>query len=84
MGGTCQQNWTRPGCVNGINDEHTVEVGRLSQYIVGISNVLVDLCMLPVQDVPQLLKLGWEVLSTVDLILKCMQEAVASGTSPWD
>jgi hypothetical protein len=49
-----------------------------------ISNALVDLGMLPIQDIPQLPKLVWEVLSAVGLILEHQQEALASDTSPWD
>jgi hypothetical protein len=40
--------------------------------------------MLPVQDIPQLLKIAREVLPVVDLILKRLREVVASSIGPWD
>jgi hypothetical protein len=58
--------------------------GRLSQLVMGISNALVDLGMLPVQDIPELPKSAWEVLTVAGLILECLQEAQASGTDPWN
>jgi hypothetical protein len=51
---------------------------------VWISNVLVDLGLLPIQDIPQLLKSDREVFHVVDLILKHLQEALAFGVGPWD
>jgi hypothetical protein len=51
---------------------------------MGISNTLIDLGMLPVQDIPQLPKLAREVLLVADLILKRLQEALASGAIPLD
>jgi hypothetical protein len=61
--------WVRPAaepeetrmCVDGIKGERTAEAEQLSQLVVGISNALVDLGMLPVQDIPQLLKSVCEV-----------------------
>jgi hypothetical protein len=49
-----------------------------------ISNALVDLGMLPVQDIPQLSKLVREVLPVAGLILESLQEALASSASSWD
>jgi hypothetical protein len=49
-----------------------------------ISIFLVDLGMLPIQDIPQFLKSTREVLPTVDLVLKRLQEALASNTGSWD
>jgi hypothetical protein len=49
-----------------------------------ISNILVDLGLLPIQDIPQLPKSTRELLSVVDLILKRLQEALASGAGSWD
>jgi hypothetical protein len=51
---------------------------------MGISDVLVNLGMLPVHDIPQLSKSTREVLLTYDLVLKHLQEALASGDGPWD
>jgi hypothetical protein len=36
----------------GVVDECTVEAGKLSMLVVGISNALVDLWMLPIWDIP--------------------------------
>jgi hypothetical protein len=57
---------------------------RLSHRVVGISNALADLGMLPIQDIPQLPKSAWEVLSVADLILKQLQEVLAFDASLWD
>jgi hypothetical protein len=70
--------------VDGITDRHATEAMLLSQRIVGISNALANLGMLPIQDIPQLAMLAWVVLSPANLVLKRLQEAVASGASPWD
>jgi hypothetical protein len=51
---------------------------------MGISDALVDLGMLLVQAIPQLPKSAREVLSAADLVLKCLQEALASDVSSWD
>jgi hypothetical protein len=51
---------------------------------MGISDALVDLGMLLVQAIPQLPKSAGEVLSAADLVLKCLQEALASDVSSWD
>jgi hypothetical protein len=47
------------------------------------SDVLVDLGILPIQDICQLLKSAWEVMLVVDLILQCLQEALTSGAGLW-
>jgi hypothetical protein len=62
-------------CVDGINGEHAAEAERLSQLVMGISNALVDLGMLPVQDIPQLPKSAREVLMAARLILELLREA---------
>jgi hypothetical protein len=49
-----------------------------------ISNILVDLGLLPIQDIPQLPKSTREVLPAASLILECLQEALAFSTGPWD
>jgi hypothetical protein len=46
----------------GFEDECDVEVGELSRSVKEISNALVDLGMLPIQDIPQLLITAEEVL----------------------
>jgi hypothetical protein len=67
--------------VDRIDNEHAVEVKQLSQWVVRISNIMFDLGLLPIQDIPQLLKSAQEVLLVVD-ILKRLQEVLASGASP--
>jgi hypothetical protein len=51
---------------------------------VRIFGILVDLGMLPVQNIPQLLKSAREVLPAFDLILQRLQEELAFGAGPWD
>jgi hypothetical protein len=67
-----------------IDSEHATEAERLSWHVMQISGVLVDLGMMPVQDIPQLSKWAREVLLAGDLILKHLQETLASSTSLWD
>jgi hypothetical protein len=67
-----------------INDERAAEARQLSQLVVKISDVLVDLGMLPIQDIPQLLKSTPEVLPAANLILKLLQEVLDSDAVPWD
>jgi hypothetical protein len=69
---------------DGITDERATEAMQLSQRVMGISSALVDLGMLPIQDIAQLLKLAQEVLSVADLVLKHLQEALASCVGPQD
>jgi hypothetical protein len=39
--------------------------------------------MLPIQNIPQLSKIAQVVLLAADLLLKCLQEALASGATRW-
>jgi hypothetical protein len=71
-------------CVDGIEGERAIDAGQLSQLAVEISNALADLGMLPVQNIPQLLKSAQEVLTTTGLLLERLWEAQTSGASPWD
>jgi hypothetical protein len=70
--------------VAGFVDERTAEAGKLSTLVVGITNALVDLGMLPIQDIPQLLKMSQEILAVTSLILKHLREEHASDVDPWD
>jgi hypothetical protein len=65
---------------DGITDERTTEARQLSQHIMGISNVLVDLGMLPVQDIPQLPKSSREVLPAAVLVLMRWPPRPVCGT----
>jgi RecA/RadA recombinase len=42
-------------CMDRINGERAAEVEQLSRWFVRSSDVLIDLGMLPIQDIPQLL-----------------------------
>jgi hypothetical protein len=70
--------------VDGIISRRATEAGRLSQLVVGISNALVDLGMLPIQDIAQLPESAQEVLTAAGLILDCLREEKASAANPWD
>jgi hypothetical protein len=54
--------------VHRIDGERVAEAEQLSQQVMRISNVLVDLDLLPIQDIPQLSKSAQEVLPVVDII----------------
>jgi hypothetical protein len=70
--------------VDRINVERATEAERLLQRVMRIFNVLVDLGMLPIQDIPQLPESVQKVLPMADLVLKRLQEALASGAGPLD
>jgi hypothetical protein len=71
-------------CVARIDGERAAKAEQLSQWFMRISNILIDLGLLPVQDIPQLTKSAREVLPAVDLVLKRLQEALASDADTWD
>jgi hypothetical protein len=70
--------------VAGVEDECTIEIGKLSMLVAGIPNARVDLKMLPIWDIPQLPMMAQEVLEVAGLILEHLREEDASGASPWD
>jgi hypothetical protein len=49
-----------------------------------VASIQIELGFLPIQDITQLPKTVQVVLPAVTLILKCLQEALDSGTDPWD
>jgi hypothetical protein len=51
---------------------------------MGISSTLVDLGMLPIEDIPQLPKSTQEVLTAAGLILEQQREVQAFRAGPWD
>jgi hypothetical protein len=57
-------------CVARVEYERATKAGKLSTLVVGISNALVDLRMLPIEEIPQLLKIVHEVLVAAGLILE--------------
>jgi hypothetical protein len=52
-----------------VEDEHATEAGEPSALVVEASNALVDLRMLPIQDIPHLPKMAQKVLKAVGVIL---------------
>jgi hypothetical protein len=58
--------------VGEVEDERSVAASELSRLVMEISNALVDLGMLPMRDIPQLLKTAQEVLAVASLILECL------------
>jgi hypothetical protein len=52
--------------------------------VTEISDALVDLEMLPIQDIPQQPKSAQEVLMVASLLLELPREPHASSTVPWD
>jgi hypothetical protein len=71
-------------CMDRVEDECVTEAEKLSMLVVGISNALIDLKMLPIRDIPQILKSVLEVLIAVGLILERLREEHASGAGPWE
>jgi hypothetical protein len=68
-----------------MNDvEHVAEPNQLRRQVMRISSVLVDLGMLPVQDIRKLLKSAQEVMPVFDHVLKQIQKVLASGAGLWD
>jgi hypothetical protein len=53
-----------------IEDEHATKARKLSTLVMGISNALVHLGMVPIYDIPQLTKMAEVVLVAADLILE--------------
>jgi hypothetical protein len=69
-------------CMAMVVDEHAINAGELLQLVLEISNVLVNLGMLPIQHIPQLPKMAQEVMVAASLILECLREEHASGAGP--
>jgi hypothetical protein len=59
-------------CVDGVKDERAAEAKKLLTLVMGISNLLVDLELLPIRYIPQLSKTVQEVLAVAGLILERM------------
>jgi hypothetical protein len=57
---------------------------KLSTLVVGISNALVDIRMLPTQDILKLPKTVQEIFAATGLILEHLREGHTYGTGPWD
>jgi hypothetical protein len=65
-----------------IIDDHAAEAERLSRQVAQVADILIDLGLLPIEDIPHLLKIAQEVLPVVALILKRLQEARDPGAGP--
>jgi hypothetical protein len=74
-------------CVAGVEDERTAEAGELAVLVVATSNALVDLRMLPIQEVPQLPNTAQEVLKAVvsswSTCERCAPPTLVPGTRRW-
>jgi hypothetical protein len=57
---------------------------KLSTLVVEISNALVDIRMLPTQDILKLPKTVQEIFAATGLILEHLREGHTYGTGPWD
>jgi hypothetical protein len=53
-----------------VKDECAIEVRELSQLVMGILDVLVDLGMFPIRDIPRHPKMAQGVLAVASLILE--------------
>jgi hypothetical protein len=65
-----------------VEDECAAEARKMSMLVMGISSALVDLEVLPIQNISQLLKMAQEVLVEPGLVLECLREEHASDASP--
>jgi hypothetical protein len=70
--------------VNRMVYDRNTEAEQLSRQVVQVANILVDLGLLPIEDIPQLLNTTQWVLLAVAHILKSFQEALDSITGPWN
>jgi hypothetical protein len=70
--------------VDGIDDDRVVEAGQLSRQLMRVASVLIDLGLLPIEQITQLSKANQDVLLVVAFVLKRLQEALNSGTGLWD
>jgi hypothetical protein len=78
MGMTCRWSWMTPThrCT-GLLMIKPLKLG-------GCRGVLIDMGLIPIEDIPQLPKTAQDALSVAALVLKCLQEALDSSVSPWD
>jgi hypothetical protein len=65
-----------------IIDDQAAEAERLSRQVAQVADILIDLGLLPIEDIPHLPKIAQEVLPVVALILKRLQEARDPGAGP--
>jgi hypothetical protein len=65
-----------------VEDERTTEAREVSMLVMEASNALVDLRMLPIQDIPKLSKTAHGVMAAASLILECIREGHAFDAVP--
>jgi hypothetical protein len=70
--------------VRGIALDRVTEVGRLSRGLIWVAGELIDLGLLPIEDIPQLSKIAQDALLAVALLLKRLQEQLGSSAGQWD
>jgi hypothetical protein len=80
--------------VAGVEDEHTAKAGELSALVIEASNALIDLMMIPIQDVPnswRWLKRSWRrrasswgAYEKSTPSMECRLCACSGAASPWD
>jgi hypothetical protein len=69
---------------NKIASDRATEAEQLSRNLVWVADILIDLGLPPIEDIPHLPKTIWDALAMIALALECLQGALDSGASPWD
>jgi hypothetical protein len=72
----------RRGHVAGIESERAIEDVQLSWSIMEISDVLVDVGVFPIGDIPAHPESAQDILTVVNLILERLREEHAFGANP--
>jgi hypothetical protein len=70
--------------VDRIVEDYATKAEQLSRQVIQVADILIHLGLLPIEDIPQLLKRAQEVLPAVALIPKHLQEARDSSAGPLD
>jgi hypothetical protein len=70
--------------VNEVADNRAAEAERLPRQLVWVADVLIDLGLPLIEDIPQLPKTVWDALTVVTLILECLQGVLDSSADPLD
>jgi hypothetical protein len=70
--------------VHGVADNWAAEAECLSRQLAWVAKVLIDLGLLPIEDMPQLPQMARDALPAVTLVVERLQEVLDFGTGPWD
>jgi hypothetical protein len=70
--------------VHGVADNWDAEAERLSRQLAWVAKVLIDLGLLPIEDMPRLPQMARDALPVVTLVVECLQEVLDFGAGPWD